>query len=239
MHRGDRVVFTIQDANNPDQRFQSQHDLIGFFGITSYTFPFPVVADSKNKSYDVKLDVVSPINSTIYVDANSTIKTSYTFSRQSITSSLPSLTQFIFTKFSYSLAETEFVAAIFSFLLPVLLSLLYSIRLKKLLLEFSNVTIQESYLAAITGLLILYNLPFPQLHPLLYVCIILFWVGDIFWHKISSNESFALGLLFLLIMPVYVMLEDISQAERLAAWVFTFLLLAAVQRLFTKENSSD
>ncbi len=215
----DSVIFRIKQKNENSWYYQNKYKVDQFQPDDFFTFGLPVINDSKGKTYQFEIESISgKIGDAIAVSiAEPIFLTKYQFSDAKYSPS------YILKKIINSFTSREFILHSIAYFLP-----LYFL----IILLFLNVKIFTKYysLLIINFLVIVFDiLNIINVHD--NGAIIFFILGtQIILFKYFSVESkilFFIVLLFLLLVPFQLFLNNPIIAERLVIWAILLLLTAS------------
>lgn len=189
-----------------------------------YNFGFPLIENSKGKTYIVEIQSVKgiPGNAISISREAPVIVSKYKFPKQELLSNPEILYSFLSKKIFYIVSNGETLFALFIFFLPFLyytffrnyFSYKVSILLFFILLLYNSLFLNEYH-----TIIILYSLAS--------------WIGLI-WHvRDKALLSFKIGLALLLLqLVVYAIMGD-GTSERLSTWSFIFIAYATVCSMYS------
>jgi len=238
INKNGTLVFKIKEFGNKKWYAINRYDVRELPGLPQYPFGFPPITDSKDKTYLFELALINNNNDSITIkDDNQIITTYYQFPKEYLFSNSQNLFYFINNKMLYSMQQPTFVANTFVFLLPLMWYVLWmcfknSHLVKRAIMPlFEEGKYIEHPFTLMVILLVVISALFGEKLHILYFLLTFLWVFTIFGYKLPSGSSFISGLFLLCLIPVFLLLEAESLAEKTAAWVYIFLSIGALHAL--------
>jgi len=227
-----KSVFKIKEKNSNNWYHTSIIDTIQYNIKPLYTFGLPVIADSKNKTYQFEVTILD------YISGEPTLELSkqlpiitprYVFPWKVLLKDKHALLNFLNQKISYQLQTPYAIGVFFAYFLPLIGYLLY----KSIFHKYFSVTlnVRSIMLIALLGIgfdmFILRNN-----YNLLALIFSLIWIGGIIFYKLKPQTSILIALLLLVWCPFFLMAHMEWVGEKAANWMFIFTTIGFFQYLF-------
>lgn len=224
----DSVFFRIQQKNTNAWYYENKYKVDQFQPDDFFTFGFPVINDSKEKTYRFEIESVSgKINDAISLsNGNPVFLTKYQFSNTKYSPI------FIFKKILNSFSNSEFVSHAILYFLPLAFYIFF------LLLNLK--VIYKRYVLLILNFLIIFLdiLDLINFHNngALVFLILGFLVIQFRYYAIKSRVLFLIVFLLFSFLPIILFSGNVIIAERLTTWVVLLLTTALVVEISSKRN---
>jgi hypothetical protein len=243
----DVIVFRVKEKGSSQWYHESTYKSGLIYDVPFLPFGFPVIQDSKGKTYQFELESLKGnVKNGVVLDTRAPIVISkYKQNKAQVLSNLSSFSEFIIKKFFNSIKIVDVYFSSIVFLLPFIFHVLWSIGYIKL-----NNKNKESFYAYINNFLsridntfstypfILISIPlilicidvlFLQvLNDLLYIVISVLWIVIFKRYKLVYKYTMFLAI-SLLFIAALLELGNILAAEKAATWSFTFLVILFIQ----------
>jgi len=236
----DVLIFRIKEKNAKKDYYDNFYKVDQFQPDELFTFGFPIIKESKNKTYEFSLTstkgrfknavAISPINPIVV--------TKYQFTKSELLSDKKLFIIHFWKKFLNSFTSIDFFVSSLVYLLPFVLYVFWIYQVKPFLIffsvkhpEFKYVVKLNLIVAYLLGLIIVNIFFVRQLSSVLSTLILLVsWIVISKRYSLKSNTTFLLALCFLLLIPLFFIFNLFDVAERSAVWLYYFLIIGIFQQ---------
>lgn len=229
----DVIIFKIKEKGKSGWYYSGKYKVDQFQPDDFFTFGFPIINDSKGKSYFFEIESTQGkyFNAVAISDIEPNFQAKYQFSRAELFRDKFKIFELIYKKIFYSFTDPSFIFSSFPFFLP-LLFYLASLRYFKII--FKNRF--PLYLYTFSLIIFTYLL-FPFLFSnVTSLFLILFWIFLVYVNKFDSSVSFLYSVFSLVISLFTYLLKQELIADNFAIWTFFFLVIGTVQSIVLKNN---
>lgn len=231
----DTIQFRIKekDANVWYHTSTIQSGAIEYQSL--YPFGFPLIADSKGKSYVIEItSLAGDEKNAITIDVNNPrVSTVYILSRQMVMKDFSTLRSFVMLKFITVFHNFNRVALSLIWLLPLLL---FWTRKKT---SAAQIIMPLMTLIAIAADILFIRGNSSSI----LLCLGCLWVISSFRYSINSAANYIIVMLILIAWIPFLFIFPRSMQEKLNVWVYFFLLFGAIksviEELFEKVHSMN
>lgn len=223
------VIFKFREKRKGDWSFQREY-LSGLFDSQAdFSFGFPVILNSKNKTYQFEIVQNKNRNNKIAFSKNHLI-TGYQYSKSEIVTAKPEIFKFFFNKVISSFTDIDFVVKSVTYLIPLVLVYVF------LLMIIKNFHFVKRYTKILVLLLIIFEILFPHYIYVdsLFILIIL-WTWAVFIYKLKSKTSFLLSLFLILFWILIIPFGFKDLQDKLNIWIYALLVFGFLQ-MFIEER---
>lgn len=235
----DRVIFRIKQQGAAEWHYVYQYATDQFPANGYFTFGFPIIDDSKDKTYTFEIESMAGTmeDSVGPSKQNPMFIAKYQYPKQLITSSPYAFASFAVLKLHNLIKNSEFTSFIYIYLLPAILYILYILGPGKSLTrtfgwQFRDVIFKVriflfvnkiglSHILILSGFLV--DIFFVKTGDLTLSILILMFLGIWWVYKRSFDELFVLAVTALILGIVVYYLGETAIAERAGSWVWIFL----------------
>lgn len=222
----DTIVFKIKEKNGKYWYAINKYKVDRFNNGFNYPFGFPPIKESKNKIYVFEIESLNgKIGDSIGVNqAYPFLSTNYVFPRSYYFSDKNSFTNFFIKKFVNLLTN-------FLLFYPILLIYLFPLVFYLLLPIATKRKYADKYILffPLLILILLDKFLIDKTVDLITFEIQLFWIMLIIIYKWESSVTFFFSLMFILLMPIFILFNQIEIAEKIAIQTYFFLIIAVSQ----------
>ncbi|PIR13747.1 hypothetical protein COV49_01205 [Candidatus Falkowbacteria bacterium CG11_big_fil_rev_8_21_14_0_20_39_10] len=214
-----------------------------FQGLNYYPFGFPIIPDSKGKTYvvEIKSKQGSPKNYVAIKDAKSIFSTSYQYDKNKITSDKKYFINFILNKGLNSLENNFLLFTTSVYLYPFVFYILwlflekrFRYKLSKYRLPIHNLLVALLVIAVITDIFFV-----DSGIDLVFLLISILWGVILMYLKKESVESYKVALALLILAPILQLLGQDLMVEKAAAWAFLALTVGVIINLYELRKDSQ
>jgi len=240
----DIVIFRLKETGKNDWYYQYQYKVDQFQDNDYFTFGFPIILNSINKTYYFEIESTKgKIGDAVSISTKSPIFIAqHQFTKQQLLANKTMIPEFLIKKIYYSFSDINFLISSFVYLLPFIYYILWFYLMRPLinigfpfLSRFSiknwNVPIEyrsgKKYLLLYIHLVAIFILIFFMNTMNNYVNLIMIglWIILIMIYRFGYSISYLLALFFLLLCPVLFIFNQESIAENAAMWTYFFLVM--------------
>lgn len=245
----DVLIYKIKEKDAKRGYYEYTYKVDQFQPDELFTFGFPIIKESKNKTYEFSLTstkgrlknavAISPIDPIVV--------TKYQFTKSELLSDKKLFITHFWKKFLNSFSSIDFFVSSLVYLLPFVLYIFWFYQIKPFLISFSVKHPEFKYIikfnlvvAYILGLIIVNIFFVRQLSSdISTLILIVSWIIISKRYSLKSNITFLLALCFLLLIPLFSILNLLDIAERSAVWLYYFLIVGIFQQYFLPNNSKN
>lgn len=265
----DTLIFRLKQLGKKDWYYQNTYRSGTIFQVPFFPFGFPKIANSKGKTYEFEIKSLNgnQYNAVALSAWEPVLVTRYQVPKNKLLSSKQELLMFLGRKVWVSLQSPDVEFYSFVYLLPfifyVLLFLspfrrfffprLIALRKRTIkfieqspalspLLQMARIlkSIFSKHLDVIIFAVILINIFFiPVLNDVALIVMTILWFYTAKLYGNTSRESFAVGIILLVLCPFILFFNLDNIAEKSAVWAYMFLLAGTIQILLEERNSVD
>lgn len=264
----DTLVFRIKEKGQKDWYYVNQYRSGFVYDVPFLPFGFPLIADSQGKTYNFELESLNgnQVNGVALSTRQPFIASKYQFDKATLQRDYKALLEFSSKKFFNSFTTIDIGYSSFVFSLPLLLYLFWISPARRKVVEpamtaFSNkvdiygrkllgekYTYVENvsngfvsyYLLIFILAIILIDIIILQIYnDLLYVVIAVIWFFLMKAHKLEGKSTIIIGLVLLILAPIYLQLNITNTAEKAGAWAFILICVGIFQILFELKKLND
>lgn len=226
-----KSIFRIKEKNSVDWYHASNIDTVQYNIKPFYTFGLPVIANSKNKTYQFEIAIFDYVSGDPSLELSKQmplITSRYVFPWKVLFSDKDILFNFLAQKISYQMQNTYAPWVFFAYFLPLIGYILYINVLHK----YFPITfhVRPFLLVTLLGvgfdMFILrnnYNIP--------ALILGLMWIFGIITHKVKPQTSILIALILLIWCPFFLVAHMEWVAEKVANWMFIFSTIGVIQYL--------
>ena len=221
----DTIVFRIKEKKSKNWYAINKYKVDRFKNGFNYPFGFPVISNSKNNTYYFEIEsLYGKPGDSIGVNQNYPfIVNEYVYPRSVYFSSKEALTSFLIKKIINIFSNIVFYPILLIYAFPLVFYLLLPIVQKK---EFAG----KYILFFPLFILILFDkFLVGKIVDLIAFELQIFWIIVVFIYKWESSVTFFFALLFIILMPFLIILNQIEIAEKLAIQAYFFLIIGITQ----------
>ena len=229
----DSLLFKFKEKGQKDWYYQNTYRSGFTFDMPFLPFGFPVIHDSKEKTYVFELESLkgNKINGVALSSRQPFLTSKYQENKQVLLKSPKAFIDFGIKKFvnSFQTIDISFSSLVFMF--PLFFYILWNLFIKK---SFKNaISGLSSYLFIyFIILVILTDILFLQiLNDLLFLVIAMLWLVIFKKYRLDSKYTFVVGLFILLFSPIFLQFNNNGVAQKAAAWAFIFFVTGLIQAL--------
>lgn len=220
----DTLIFRLKQKGQKGWYYQNQYRSGLTFDVPFLPFGFPIIPDSKGRTYDFELESLhgNNINGVALSTRQPFLVTKYKADKKVLLKNPRAFLMFIFKKIFNSFDTIDISYSSFLFALPFIFYMIYVSRIKPYIPRYS--------VGVFVIVAILIDICFLQLlNDLLYIEVPILWLFLMREEKLDSRYTFLSGLIFLLFAPLYLQLNIEEAAQIAASWAFMFLFAGTIQ----------
>ncbi|MCX6731163.1 MAG: hypothetical protein NTZ55_04925 [Candidatus Roizmanbacteria bacterium] len=231
-------LFQMQEINSNTLHYSATYALQDIYNLQSYPFGFPVIVNSQNKSYFIKME-----SQHLSIKKSGVVyEMIYPFDKGSLFRGERAV-QFILGKIEqywkdllYSNNLIFYLAPTFFFLFFTIIHLIFKDKFQR-----TEIYRQSKELAKPTFLSLLlfigYDILFiPKINDLPIALLCMMWALLIFSYRYKSQKSFVGALFFLILCPILLVSNMGLIAEKASAWAFMFMVMGTIHALIELKN---
>ena len=226
----DSLVFSIKQKGNKNWYYTGSYKVDQFQPNDFFTFGFPIINNSKDREYVFQLSSVKGKagDAVALSSIEPVVLSKYQFTKQQLLANKIAIIEFAYKKIFYSFSDFAFAVSSLPFLLPIVFYMLSLWYRRQTLKNKRPLT-----LIYIFTLILVFCLFLLQLLPGSSTFIFLSsWIFLIILNKLDSSVSFFYALLFLLVTPFMLLLNQQTIAENYAVWTYYFLVIGTAQAIY-------
>lgn len=245
----DSVVFRIKEKNQQKWFYQQTYSVNQFQPDGLFTFGFPIIPNSLGKEYEFEVQSLKgkPEDAIGLSEVYPPFVSQYQFPKESLLADKKLLIQFVWKKLYYSFLDRNFLISSLVFLLPLIFYLFWcyfaSVVIGVNINQIPTLQVQSKriisgamdigYLPVHLFLLILFLLVLMMDQKNMYVLVLLIalWIWQIKVYRFDSSVSYFLSLSFLVMCPIFILIQEQGMADRSAIWVYLFLVIGTVMAI--------
>ena len=215
----DVIIFRIKEKGSKNWYYQNYYPAVSFSELPNYPFGFPLIADSKGKTYMFQLEsTLGDRKNFVEVDNIKPIVTAkYQYPKAFLLGNKLFLQEFIYKKILYSVYNRNLIFSLIVYMLPLFLYLFLWPIVKK-------------YRITIVVFLIALDIFYlKNIYDFVSLVLTILWLIFVFRHKWSSEISFYVGLIFLICSPIFSLFKFYVLSEKLIIWAYFFLIAGTIQ----------
>ncbi len=238
----DVLVFRIKEKGQQNWYYQGHFRSGLTFELPLIPFGFPVIADSKGKTYNFELESLhgNTKNAVVLSDHQPNLISKYQVQKHAIISKPKELLMFAFKKIVISSQSKEVIFSSFVYLLPFLIYLIYLTPLRKLFLTQLHRFKYLSVFSTILLIIVFIDVFFLQImNDILYLVVMFAWVISLRIQRQHVRVTFIFGFILLLFTLVYYLFNEITMALSACIWSYVFLTTATLQVLFAPRKKDS
>lgn len=217
----DSLRFRIKEKGASTWYYQNTYRSGFTYDMPFLPFGFPVIPDSKGKTYVFELESLKGNweNGVALSTRQPFLVSKYQEDKAVLLSNKLKLVEFGFKKFVNSFRTIDILYSSFIFALPFIFFMLWNSKVRKYLPKYSFAVFLLS--------VIVVDILFLQiLDDLLYIVVPIIWLFLLQASKIDNKYTFVVGLVLLLISPIFLQFNITNVAETAGAWAFIFFVAA-------------
>jgi hypothetical protein len=233
----DSLIFRIKEKNAKDWYYTGKYKVDQFQPNDFFTFGFPIIANSQNKSYIFQLESIKgERNDAVALSEIEPVALAkYQFTKAELLQNKAFLPVFIYKKIYYSFTDFNFFVSSLPFLLPLLFSMLSMKSILKLSKDRKNL-----FLQIFTLTLFIYLFLSPLMVVNSNLIFLAFWIFLLLFIRLESSVSFLYALIFLCLTPILLLFKKDMIAENFAIWTYYFLVVGTIQSIYElKKNPKN
>lgn len=235
----DVLVFRLKKKGETNWYYENEYRSGLTFDVPFLPFGFPLISDSKGKTYYFELESLSgnKINGVSLDKKEPFLVSKYQKEKSEIVKDYKVFLFYVCQKIINSFRSIDVVYSSFVFSLPLLFYISVPFILNRILLknEYDNLVntllsifyywvFLFTFLVIIVDILILH-----VINDLLYIMIFFLWLLLAKVHNTNMRFSFSFGIIFLLISPITLMNGDVATAEKAAIWAYVLFFIGTCQ----------
>lgn len=240
---GDKVIFRIKEKSSEKWIYENEYKVDQFQPDKYFPFGFNPIPDSKNKQYLFEIQSLKGKkgNAIGLSSVEPAFSTQHQYNKSQLLSNKMELAGYLLKKIVNSYSSITFTIASFIYLLPFIFYLLWQIYLKDNMRSYLN----KSKKFPPYSLLIIYfitalaSVVF-SLQTNGYINIVFFalWMIIAITHKLESNVTFLVSLIFLSLCPLLLIFKLEKIAESAAIFCYLMLANGTIQSVFELKKSN-
>lgn len=235
----DSLTFSIKEKGQQKWFYEQNYKVNQFQPDKFFTFGFPLISDSKGKTYEFQLkSLYGKKGNGIGISTISpTFITQYQFTKNELLNNKFLLINHLVKKFINAFMGTDFKISSIIYFLPFISFVTLNICLKKIL---SSSAKNKKYFYGLSTVFLIFNIILifcnilfvRQLSSNIAVIILLVvWLWISFTYHFDSSITFLFAFIFLFFCPIMVAFNSEEIAQRTAIWTYYFLCTGIIQQL--------
>lgn len=224
----DVVAFRIKEKGQKDWYYENSYTTPQFQPNQLFTFGFPVIADSLDKTYifEVESTQGEPGNAVSLGSTFPVYVTKYQYAKELIRSNPEYAVTFLQRKVISTFSNVDFLLSFFVYLLPFFLYLIWLFLFERYLSNLYYLTLIPVFLMILTSFIS------ELTNDSVILGIVGLWIAVSVAYRLKTicTFVFALGFLFISAILYYTPLEQLS--VNLTAWTFMLLATGIILQIF-------
>lgn len=256
----DHLLFQIREVGQDKWYYQNAYRVGTIYDVPFFPFGFPKISNSKGRVYEFRIISLNgdKNNSVALNNRWQNVAAKYKFTKQEILQNKIKLIQFSVEKFTSSFERIDVIFSSLIYLLPLFfylilisplekhlsnkLSILGNSRLLNRLLP--SYDISQRYLITLSdsiliGAVLLDGVYLQLENNFVYLLLPSLWIVAQEHFRFTSGKTFKVGIIFLLLPPVFLLFGLGQTAENMAVWAFLFLSTGIIQSIIEVSKSPD
>lgn len=245
----DKVIFRLKEKGSKNWFYEYPYKVDQFQDGDYFTFGFPIISESSGKTYNFEIESTKGVEgNAVSISPTSPIFiTLFQFTKQQLIANKSIIPAFFIKKIFYSFSDINFTISSLAYLLPFILYIVWCFLARPLIkinsVRHLRVTLmnwrislikkyrKKKYLLFYIYFFVIIILIFFMnvVNNYVYILLIGLWGLLIMIYRFESSVSYFLGLFFLLLCPVFLIINQESIAENAAIWAYFFLLIGTIE----------
>jgi hypothetical protein len=223
----DTLIFRIKEKGANTWYYSGKFMSGLTFDVPFLPFGFPVINNSRGKTYDFELESLSgnTQNGVVVSDNLPNLVAKYQFSKSELTGDKKALIIFGGKKFTEAIQNLDVLLAAVIYLMPLLLYfVVLSMRLK---------STYGLYASLLLLMIIIYDIFRLQTsNDLLYVIAMIVWIITLKLQRKTAVYTFLVAIGFIVITPFFYSIGDVTSGLKATSWGYAFFTCGALQLVF-------
>lgn len=236
----DTLVFRLKEKTSPTWQVVNKYKTDQFQWNDAYfPFGFPVFTNSKGKIFDYSIESINGRkgNAVAISTTDPQFFTQYVFPLHDLVHNPKALLSFLLKKAKFTFGEKVFLPNAFLYFLPLLIYIESITNISKFGLGRKLVFLfktSRKLLIAISCTIgfTIYLFPIDRVTTSILFIQLMSWVILIYVYKFSSTKSFTLALCLLLILPIFIVINQMTIADRIAYIIYMAIFVGIVQEVW-------
>ncbi len=236
----DQLVFRLKEKNNPTWQVVNKYKTDQFQWNDAYfPFGFPVINNSKGKVYDFSIESLNGRkgNAVAISTTRPQFFTQYVFPLRELVHQPKALIYFLIKKVQFILNEKVFLPIAFLYFLPLIIYIELTVDIsgfrlgRKIYSFFKENRKFLITISSIIGFFVYLFLIDRVTGSILFIQLFL-WLTLIYVYKFDSRKSFLLALCLLITLPVFILVNQLILADRIAYIIYMTIFVGIIQEVW-------
>jgi len=234
----DYLFFKLIDKTSGEVIKEEQFFAAAFHGLNFYPFGFPIISDSKEKTYKITLTSLygTEKSSVAIKNASSVFSASYQYESSRFKMDFEYLRTYLIEKLSNSFQNNFLFFNTIVYIYPFIFYVVW-LALRK---YFDKKFIYQNPLIALLGISVIIDIFFVDTgFDLVFLTILILWAFMLFYLKRESTDSYKAALGLLILCPILQLLGQDVMVEKAAAWAFLALTVGVIINIYELRKSNS
>lgn len=223
----DRLIFRIREDSDNSWIYENIYGIGGYKKNFSIPFGFPLINDSKDKSYVV--EIVSTAgqqsNSVILSDSKPILQSTYKFFVHDLLNKPFSLLLFLAKKFITSFTNLSFLYSSIPYFIPLFLYIFFMLFVNQ------KGIVRRMLFYLVLPILVMDSFMFSDIETSFVLLGSGIWVIAVYFYKFESSVSYLFSIIIVLLTIPAIILGEQVVVEKLSNYLYLFLVIGVVQSL--------
>ena len=259
----DHYLFKLKEIGAKNWYYENTYRSGLVYDVPFFPFGFPQITNSKGKTYEFQIISLNgnSINALEISSRKPILVSKYKYSGHELLQNKKELINFIFIKFYNAFHNPDLIFSSFIYLLPFLFYLAWISFLENTLKPITNRISsmirkleRNPYFGPVIRLIkkiFIHNLDYflvfvvsvdifviQLTNDVVYLVIAALWIATLKVNKQDSSKSFIVGIVLIVLCPLFLALKSEPTAEKSGAWSFVFLAVGMLQLLFESKKNN-
>lgn len=234
----DYLLFKLIEKTSGEVIKEEQYFAAAFHGLNMYPFGFPIISDSKGKTYKITLtSLYGTEKSSVSIKKGSSIfSASYQYDSSLIKNDFEYSKIYLKAKLTNSYKNNFLFFNTITYLYPFI----FYIAWLGLKTQFNKRLLYQNPLIALLGISVIIDVFFVDTgFDLVFLIIPIIWAFMLFSLKKESADSYKAALALLILCPILQLLGQDVMVEKAAAWAFLALTVGVIINIYELRKSSS
>ena len=246
-NNNDTLIVSIREKGSNKEYYSLKENTQAFTSLPFYPFGFPLIPNSKDKTYivEVKSETGSPTTSVAIKKNKHVFAALYQFDKQKILSNWTYAVKYLINKGLNSLENNYFIFTTSVYLYPFIIYAIWLFLERKLekSIIFQKFNLKSKYnfykfVIFLLGLVIAIDIFLVgDSFDLVFLLISVIWGFLLFKYKKESADSYKAALALLILCPILQLLGQDAMVEKAAAWAFLALTVGVIINMYELRKS--
>ncbi len=227
-----KSVFRIKEKSKKNWYHISRIDAVQYNIEPVYSFGFPIIVGSKNKTYQFEVTLPDYVSGSPYLTLSThepIITSRYIYPWKAFLSNQAVFFNFLKHKIYYQLQNTYSPLVLFSYMIPLIEYMLYIFILHK----YIPITINAGFITLMAFFGICIDIFILRNNYYLFILMSsLLWIGGIFFYRMRPQISIVASIILLVWCPFFLSAHMEWVVEKSANWVYILATIGFLQYFF-------